>query len=438
MLPEDIDPRSPYPGCVQRNQPDSGSSSPRIIATTRPIPSVENLLDAFPEVGGVCWLRRGEGMVGWGITAKLQLRGVERFSRTQRWWSEFCNRVIVDDSVGLPGTGPIAFASFSFDPSDASEVVIPEVVVGQRAGQAWVTTLHTEGKEPPDTTWACDAASNRTSAPMNVHWGDGAMSEREWVKAVTLAVERISAGELDKVVLARDVIAEVDGQLDTGELLRRLENRYPTCWTFHVAGLAGATPELLVRRTGDLVTSRVLAGTVRRQDDQEADAGLAQALLASAKDLAEHDYAVNSVARALAAHCTDLELPDTPAVLELANVQHLATDVTGRLADDASLLALAASLHPTAAVCGTPTERAQATIGELEQMSRGRYAGPVGWFDLRGEGEFGIALRCAEFDIDAGRVRAFAGCGIVAGSDPELELAESKAKLAPIREALSG
>jgi menaquinone-specific isochorismate synthase len=250
------------------------------------------------------------------------------------------------------------------------------------------------------------------------------------------AVRRIKAGELDKVVLARDVVAHVDGPLDARHLLLRLADAYPSCWTFSVGDLVGATPELLVRRTGDLVTSRVLAGTVRRRGDYRTDAGLARALLASGKDTAEHEYAVHSVAKALAAHCTDLDVPSTPHVLELANVQHLATDVTGRLADSSTVLALAASLHPTAAVCGTPTERALAVIHELEGMDRGRYAGPVGWFDRHGDGEFGIALRCATVDADLGQVRSFAGCGIVAGSEPADELAESVAKLVPIRDAL--
>ena len=246
----------------------------------------------------------------------------------------------------------------------------------------------------------------------------------------------IKAGELDKVVLARDVVATADGPVDVRHLLVRLAAAYPSCWTFSVDGLVGATPELLVRRTGDLVTSRVLAGTVRRRGDDQTDAGLARALLASDKDTEEHEYAVRSVARALAAHCTDLDVPSRPHVLELANVQHLATDVTGRLADSATVLALAASLHPTAAVCGTPTERAFALIAELEQMDRGRYAGPVGWFDRHGDGEFGIALRCARVEDD--QVRAFAGCGIVAGSEPADEVAESNAKLIPMREALGG
>jgi menaquinone-specific isochorismate synthase len=430
MFPEDNRAPATYPELVSHNQRDN--LGPNLIATTRPVPHLDDLLGALPEVGGLCWLRRGEGLVGWGIAARLQVRGVERFSRAQRWWSEFCERTTIDDSVSVPGTGPIAFSSFAFDPDDASETVVPKVLFGQRAGQTWVTTIHAVGKEPPDAVWSPESPL----APSAVRWRDGALSAPEWAKAVALAVDRIGGGEVDKVVLARDVIASIDGPLDPRLLLGRLAEAYPTCWTFHVAGLLGATPELLVRRTGDLVTSRVLAGTVRRRGDSQEDQGLARALLASDKDLAEHTYAVKSVAKALATHCTDMNVPEAPGVLELANVQHLATDVTGRLADDASILALAASLHPTAAVCGTPTERAQAMITELEGMSRGRYAGPVGWFDVRGEGELGIALRCAEVDTDGSTVRAFAGCGIVSGSDPERELAESRAKLVPIHDAL--
>jgi menaquinone-specific isochorismate synthase len=420
-----------YPEPVSPSQHAEPSD---LMVTTRPIDHVDDLIELLPPGDNVCWVRRGGGLVGWGTAARLQVRGVERFSRTQRWWAELCERLTVEDLVSMPGTGPIAFASYSFDPNDASEIVVPSVLIGQRAGQSWVTVVHRTGDTAPFP--ALQRTATIASPPVSVRWHDGALSAPEWEKIVGRAVERINAGELDKVVLARDIVADVQGTLDKRSLLARLALGYPTCWTFEVAGLVGATPELLVRRTGDLVTSRVLAGTVRRRGDAEADHGLAQKLLASDKDLAEHEYAVSSVARALAAHCTDMEVPENPTVLELANVQHLATDVTGRLADDAPLLALAASLHPTAAVCGTPTERALAMISELEGMSRDRYAGPVGWFDARGDGEFGIALRCAHIDQELGRVRVFAGCGIVAGSDPERELAESNAKLVPIREAL--
>ncbi|MEY3407708.1 MAG: hypothetical protein RL038_769, partial [Actinomycetota bacterium] len=209
------------------------------------------------------------------------------------------------------------------------------------------------------------------------------------------------------------------------------------CWAFAVDGLVGATPELLVKRKGDVVTSRVLAGTIRRDKDLDKDANLAEKLLASDKDQAEHEYAVSSVAQVLAAHCTDLNVPSHPELLQLANVQHLATDINGRLADRIPVLSLIASLHPTAAVCGTPTERAANLIRSLEGMDRGRYAGPVGWMDAKGDGEFGIALRCGEIDSDDNRkIRLFAGCGLVAGSNPESELAETNAKLEPMRYAL--
>jgi menaquinone-specific isochorismate synthase len=221
-------------------------------------------------------------------------------------------------------------------------------------------------------------------------------------------------------------------------LLERLAGRYPGCWSFAVDGLIGATPEMLVRREKGLVTSRVLAGTIRRSGDDARDLALAASLARSSKDLEEHEYAVRSVADALAPHCTSMNVPESPFVLHLANVMHLATDVTGVLADDTSSLGLAAALHPSAAVCGTPTVVAAHLIDEIEGMDRGRYAGPVGWMDADGDGEWGIALRCAEVDpSDARKLRLFAGCGIVAGSEPADELAESSAKLLPMRGALT-
>jgi len=369
--------------------------------------------------------------VGWGVAAQWEVSGDERFSRTQREWSEWCRKADVDDPLQIPGSGPIAFATYTFDPAPASGmrslVVVPRIVLARRDGVSWVTVVGDhEPKLPPVSV---------PSAPTRVDWERGSRTAQEWQDSVADVISRITRGELDKVVLARDIIADVGDDFDSRYLLQRLEDAYPECWTFQVGDMAGATPELLVRRTGDEVLSRVLAGTVKRRGDETEDASLAQALLGSGKDLEEHEYAVHSVARALAAHCTDLDVPDQPHVLRLANVQHLATDVRGRLADGAQAVALAASLHPTAAVCGTPTERAFATIREVEGMDRGRYAGPVGWFDSRGDGEFGIALRCAE--IRPGHLRLFAGCGIVAGSDPDAELAESRAKFLPIRQALS-
>jgi len=386
------------------------------------------LLERLPTEGALAWVRNGEGLVGWGVAARIEVAGAERFSRAQRWWQEWCRNAQIEDAVGVPGSGPVAFASFAFDPEPGtSTVVVPRVVLGRRGDDTWMTVVG-------DSPEALQAVSEPT-VPGPVEWRDGSRPRADWQGAVDEAIARINRGELDKVVLARDIVGVAPEPIDVRYVLRRLAQDYPSCWTFSVDGLVGATPELLVRRTGDDVTSRVLAGTVKRRGEAAVDEGLARALLGSDKDLEEHKYAVHSVARALATHCTDLHVPLRPHILRLANVQHLATDVTGRLADSAPVLALAASLHPTAAVCGTPTERALALIRQTEGMDRGRYSGPVGWFDARGDGEFGIALRCAEFD--GASVRAFAGCGIVAGSDPDSELAESAAKLLPIRSALS-
>jgi menaquinone-specific isochorismate synthase len=385
------------------------------------------LLDLLPAGETVAWVRRGQGLVGWGTAAQQEFRGPERFSRAMSWWHDWVAGADIRDEVSLPGTGPVAFGSFAFDHRPGtSYVVVPRVLIGRRRGVTWLTTIGGESL-PPRTAPA---------APAEVRWREGTLGESAWSEAVSRVVARIEAGELDKAVLARDLVAEVSGPLDERYLMEQMHLDYPQCWTFHVAGMVGATPELLVRREGTSVTSRVLAGTVRRTGGGSDDAAAA-ALLASDKDLNEHAYAVASVADALATHCTDLTLPVGPEVLRLANVQHLVTDITASLADAAPALALAATLHPTAAVCGTPTERALRIIRSVEGMDRGRYAGPVGWFDRNGDGEFGIALRCGQVDRARSEVRLFAGCGLVAGSTPEAELAESAAKFSAMRSALS-
>ena len=193
---------------------------------------------------------------------------------------------------------------------------------------------------------------------------------------------------------------------------------------------------MLVRLEKGMASSRVLAGTLRRSSDPARDRYHGTALAGSVKDLEEHGYGVRSVADALARHCRSVEVPEEPFVLALPNVMHLATDVSAVVADGSTSLGLAAALHPTAAVGGTPTSEAVRLIAEIEGMSRGRYAGPVGWMDASGDGEWGIALRSAEFE--GARVRLFAGCGIVSDSDPEAELAEAGAKFVPVRDALGG
>ena len=422
--------------------PDAGAYAPLVVRTTELTSTATgSLLDLLPSDEPVAWVRRGEGLVGWGVAAQVRTSGPDRFEAAEAWWREALSGAAVRDEVGVPGSGLVAFGSFGFadDPGD-SVLVVPKVVVGQRrqAGRMrrWVTVVGS-GQLPPAEL---PVASSPPVAPRGLRYADGALDGAQWAAAVEEAVRRIGAGGLEKVVLARDLIAQAEAPVDVRWPLQRLASSYSGCWTYHVDGLVGATPEMLVRRERGLVTSRVLAGTIRRTGDDQHDLALAGALARSSKDLEEHEYAVRSVAEALAPHCSSMNVPEAPFVLHLPNVMHLATDVTGVLdapsAEGTGALSLAASLHPSAAVGGTPTTEALAAITELEQMPRGRYAGPVGWIDADGDGEWGLALRCGQVAGD--RVRLFAGCGIVAGSQAEAELAEAQAKLVPVRDALSG
>jgi menaquinone-specific isochorismate synthase len=410
-----------------------------IVARTVALDDPGALLSLLPDLGDPralsSWVRRGEGLVGWGRALELTTHGRDRFAHAERWWREVVASAVVRDEVRLPGTGPITFGSISYaaDSPAGATLVVPEVVVGARDGRWWVTTIGTSADLPAPVL----PRQSEPVEPIGVAFADGALSPAQWAGAVEDAVGRITAGDLDKVVLARDLRVEAVGPIDARWLLQRLAERYDTTWVFAVDGLVGATPEMLVRLERGLVTSRVLAGTIQRTGDDEHDLALAASLARSSKDLEEHEYAVRSVADALRPHCSSMNVPESPFVLHLSNVMHLATDVAGVLADGATSLALAASLHPSAAVCGTPSTVADDLIAELEHMDRGRYAGPVGWMDAAGDGEWGIALRSGAYEPGStSAMRLFAGCGIVAGSDPESEVAESDAKLVPMRDAL--
>ncbi len=428
--------------------PDDAASSDavRLRLVTRtvaidPATLPADLLDLLPPEGGTAWIRRGDGLVAWGEVTRITRHGADRMRDAAAEWRRVVERAVVRDEVRVPGTGPIAFGSFSFaaDSPAGGVLVVPRVVVGRRGSVAWATTF-AEGAVAPTPALAPQRAP---LAPGAVEFTHGALDARSWQDAVADAVRRIRAGGLDKVVLARDVVARTTEPLDVRWALHRLSRDYHACWTFCVDGLLGATPELLVRSEKGLVTSRVLAGTIRRTGDDDADLAHAALLAHSSKDLEEHEYAVASLSDALGPFCSSTNVPETPFVLHLPNVLHLATDVTGVLAaDDAgahpSSLLLADALHPTAAVAGTPTADACRVIADLEAMDRGRYAAPVGWIGADGDGEWALALRSAQVGPDPREVRLFAGCGIVAASDPAAELAESEAKLEPMRSALGG
>ena len=378
------------------------------------------------------WIRSGDGLIGFGEYKKVEISGADRFKQARTWWNQQLSQFKIQNNVHGSGTGPVLFTSFSFDQQQNSVLVIPEIVLAKKGNKSWVTWIG-DAKQP-------DFSKLLSTVPSGeITWDTGSISEEKWREQVGYAIKSIKDGRLEKVVLARDQIARSDQPINVRSILQRLEIDYPSTWLFLVDGLIGATPELLVRLSKSLVTSRVLAGTIQKTGNEDRDLALAASLAKSSKDLEEHEYAVRSVTDALEPFCSSTNVPESPFVLHLSNVMHLATDVTGVLNDSAKqadIFTLIEQLHPTAAVCGTPTDIAKQLISDLEKMNRNRYAAPVGWVDANGDGEIAIALRCGLLLEDKKSMRIFAGCGIVAGSDPETEFAESQAKLMPMRTAL--
>jgi menaquinone-specific isochorismate synthase len=418
-----------------------------LVVETREIDPVHDLIEFADPHSPLAWLRRSDGIVGvGGMLAGFESGGSSPGGGSPaETWRSICADAEIDDPMGLHGTGLVAFGALAFDPRSrsSSRLIVPHAVIGRRDGRAWITTIRSTAFQ--------GSAPQVKAIPYGPYWsatlGPGALDPEGYQAAVRAGLDAIADGEVGKVVLARDLIGTVPASADLRRLVRALASDYPDTWTFAVDGLIGASPETLVTVSGGAVTARVLAGTFPRGADADDDAAASIALEHSGKDLAEHRYAVQSVLDALTPHVRSVRADDEPFPLELPNLWHLATDIAGELADHASALDLVASLHPTAAVAGTPTDAAIELIRRLEPFDRGRYAGPVGWVDANGDGEWAIALRCAQIGAEPMRghaaysdtipVVAHAGAGIVAGSDPETELLETRVKFRPIVDALA-
>ncbi|MEJ6490288.1 isochorismate synthase [Leucobacter sp. USCH14] len=427
--------------------------APRLRATTRPLGQAPDLLALADPVAPLIWTRGDRGCVGIGEALRLTFRGATRFSDAAGAWRRIASASIVDDPVGMPGSGLVALGSFAFSDESSAEsvLIVPRVLVARHRGRAWITEI-TAVSEPASLADAADSFTLPEAAASGA-WAGTALHDREldaggdsvasYLAGVREAGSRIERGEFEKIVIARQLEGVLPGDSDLRVPLTRLAEHYLDCWTFAVDGLIGASPETLIRSTSGAVSARVLAGTRgRHPEDAARDARARDELLTSAKEQHEHSFAVQSVVTALSPHVRELRTSEEPFPLQLPNVWHLATDLGAALGEQSSSIELVGALHPTAAVAGTPTSAAVSAIADLELFDRGRYSGAVGWIDAEGDGEWVIALRCAQLgepDAETGArsIVASAGGGIVSGSDPAHELGETVSKFRPITEAFA-
>ena len=413
----------------------------RLLARTRRVDGDIDLI-SFAGEEGLLFVREGVGLAGLGTAGRIELdrRSGDLDAAAVR---EQLESIAVENEVGGPGTGSVAIGALPFAPHAPGHLRIPAVVLGRNEdGEQWITTIGPTDQRPSDAE--IDALISRSRPSARGFTRDASMistvetassfsvrselSPLRWCEAVGTATERIAAGDLDKVVLARAVEVRADAELRVSAVLTHLRRTHPASMIFSVEGFVGATPEMLVSRHGDIVRAHPMAGTAPRSGDPTTDARLARQLLDSPNTRAEHRHTIDMVHDTLLPWCSFLDEEAEPSIVAVANVQHLATRLEGQLSTPAaSVLELVGALHPTPAVGGSPRDRALRLIEELEQLDRGRYAGPVGWIDTAGNGVWAVGIRSAE--ISGHTARLFAGVGVVADSTPETELAESRAKL---------
>jgi menaquinone-specific isochorismate synthase len=410
--------------------------------------TVEETLELLPTTAFSCWVRDTSGLIGFGRTMRISARGPERFDQLSQAWSAIAEAATVEDEVDLLGSGLMCFATVAYSgESEVDSILhIPEFLLGRRGGRVWLTSITTAEEHPvppvlhPEPLHKIEETKSEPGELDPTRWAQLV----EQVSAMLSPIE--NSGEVDaftddptlrKIVLARDEVVTTKDDIDVRAVLGALNRSYPSCWTFDIAGLVGSTPELLIGVDNGRVTSRVLAGTYRVEKNPMKEMPEARKLLSAHKDSTEHAFAIASLQRSLGSVAEDVTVDDRPHLLPLANVIHSASDAQANVPAGSGLNALdiAAAVHPTAAVGGYPQASAVAHVDELEPLDRGRYSGPVGWMDGRGNGQFGIALRCGQLE-DRNRIRLYAGAGIMPDSDPDTEVAETNAKLKPMRRAL--
>ena len=410
------------------------SSLRKLRVETREIATPEgfDITRHFPE-NPTAFIRNGQGIIGFGEAARFETTGPDRIAELASIWRDQVALADITDPLQVQCTGLVGFGSATFSPESAlsSVLIVPRIILGTRDGRTWITKITPEGEAEASADFYSNVMSYRQNPKLS--FVEGVLTAAGFMKQAEKAISKIRSGKIQKVVLARDIMAQLPDGFDIRTPLVSLAKKYPSCWVYQVAGNFGASPELLVRVSHGQVSARVLAGTTSRGENSEADVAKSNALAASEKNLQEHRFAVESMVDALTPFCSTVDTDEKPFSLALPDLWHLASDVYGKLKNNISVLDLAAFLHPTAAVAGTARADAQALIAELEPFDRGGYAGPVGWIGADGDGEWAIALRGGL--IEENVLTAFAGCGLVADSEPEAELAETELKFAPVRGA---
>ena len=405
-------------------------SVPTLSVKTVEYSLTHSLLDYVLEAFPLLCEKNGRGIVGQGVAYQQVFSGPSRFDDAASWWTAVVSKAEISDSINRPGSGLTALAKFGFSDSSAaqSSLIVPRLLIGLDEEGAWITTVNDHLTDP-------EAYSDSGAVSPALRWNSASTRDDDYVNRVNRALKKIEAGNLHKVVVSRQIEGFSDAPLSAKGALSRLIESYPDTHAFAVGSLLGASPETLASITASAFTSRVLAGSAPRGHDPESDRAQATTLASSEKDLDEHEYAVRSAEASLQALNLSSLAVGQPRTIKLKNLWHLATDISAEIPDSLTPLEVIGALHPTAAVAGTPRELALEAIAELEPFDRDYYSAPVGWVDSQGNGEFAIALRCAELADDRMSVKAIAGAGIVRGSEPIQELAETALKLQPIIEA---
>jgi salicylate biosynthesis isochorismate synthase/menaquinone-specific isochorismate synthase len=405
--------------------------------------------------------RNGSAVAGLGCVRSLEAASAHRFAAVDTAWRQLVADSIADTPDGPPGSGLVAVGGFAFAPDGGqsprwhgfapASLTVPEISLARRAGRGWLTV---NVDVAPDDTAAelVEGVHERLDqlrsaplplldpAPTGPYEVVSPMPPSHYEEAVARAVDRIRRGELEKIVLAREVEVHAPRPHDPAAVFGVLREAFGSCYVFAVgrgdATFIAASPELLARREGQRASTVALAGSIRRSADPAVDDHLGEQLLRSAKDRREHAVVVRRIARTLRPHAVWVTCPSEPVVVQVANIQHLAAPIRAQLADPMTAIELAGLLHPTPAVGAEPGVAAQGLIPALEGLDRGWYAGPVGWTDASGDGEFCVALRCAL--LRGSLATCHAGCGIVGDSDPASELAETEIKLQALLPVLAG